>query len=192
MMRTQTVTGGGGCRLHVEETGKREGRPILFIHAFSQCRLSWTRQLHSDLEDDFRLVALDLRAPVLVWRVEHRQRGARELELGRRLAMREDAGPPVEDVEIGECSPPLRVGLEADESLPFAKPFDDPAGQPPKFRRLYAHVEGGANVEPHRQAVQLRHDGVFEARAHELLAVDMNGGAPAPGSAGARTEGTTS
>ena len=33
--------------------------------------------------------------------------------------------------------------------------------------------------------------GVALARAHELLAVDMNGGAPASGSAGARTEVTT-
>jgi non-heme chloroperoxidase len=60
-MSTQTVTGGGGCQLHVEETGKPDGRPILFIHGFSQCRLSWSRQLRSDLADDFRLVAVDNR-----------------------------------------------------------------------------------------------------------------------------------
>jgi non-heme chloroperoxidase len=61
MMRTYSVTGGGGCRLHVEETGHREGRPILFIHAFSQSRLSWDRQVHSDLANEFRLVTFDLR-----------------------------------------------------------------------------------------------------------------------------------
>src|SRR5687767_3050819 len=60
-MRTYTVTGGGNCQLHVEEAGHPDGRPILFIHGFSQCRLSWSRQLHSDLTDDFRLVAIDNR-----------------------------------------------------------------------------------------------------------------------------------
>jgi non-heme chloroperoxidase len=60
-MGTYTVAGGGGCQLHVEETGNRDGRPILFIHGFSQSRLSWSRQLRSDLADDFRLVALDNR-----------------------------------------------------------------------------------------------------------------------------------
>jgi non-heme chloroperoxidase len=60
-MRTHTVTGGGGCQLHVEEVGNPDGRPILFIHGFSQCRLSWSRQVQSDLADDFRLVAIDTR-----------------------------------------------------------------------------------------------------------------------------------
>jgi non-heme chloroperoxidase len=60
-METHAITGGGGCRLHVEEYGNPDGRPILFLHAFSQCRLSWARQVESDLADDFRLVALDLR-----------------------------------------------------------------------------------------------------------------------------------
>src|SRR5215210_6165010 len=61
VMTMHTVTGGGGCRLYVEETGNPDGRPILFIHGFSQCRLSWSRQLGSDLADDFRLVAIDNR-----------------------------------------------------------------------------------------------------------------------------------
>jgi pimeloyl-ACP methyl ester carboxylesterase len=60
-MKSQTVTGGGGIRLHVVETGNPGGRPILFIHGFSQCWLCWTRQMHSELADDFRLVAMDLR-----------------------------------------------------------------------------------------------------------------------------------
>lgn len=38
-MSTHTVTGGGGVRLHVKEAGNRAGRPILFIHGFSQCSL---------------------------------------------------------------------------------------------------------------------------------------------------------
>jgi len=55
------VTGGSGVRLHVVETGNPAGRPILFVHGFSQSWLAWRRQLCSDLADDFRLVALDLR-----------------------------------------------------------------------------------------------------------------------------------
>jgi non-heme chloroperoxidase len=33
----------------------------VFIHGFSQSWLSWSRQMHSDLVNEFRLVALDLR-----------------------------------------------------------------------------------------------------------------------------------
>jgi non-heme chloroperoxidase len=61
MTRTHWITGGGGVRLYVVEEGNPQGRPILFIHGFSQCHLSWIRQLDSDLARDFRLVALDLR-----------------------------------------------------------------------------------------------------------------------------------
>jgi pimeloyl-ACP methyl ester carboxylesterase len=55
------VTGGGGVRLHVVDTGNPTGRPIVLIHGFSQSWLSWRRQVCSDLADDYRLVALDLR-----------------------------------------------------------------------------------------------------------------------------------
>lgn len=61
VMKSQHVTGGGGTRLHVVETGNPQGRPILFIHGFSQCSLSWSRQLNSELASDHRLVAMDLR-----------------------------------------------------------------------------------------------------------------------------------
>ena len=60
-MRTHTVTGGGGVRLHVEEAGNPDGQPVLFLHGLSQCRLAWGKQLASDLADDLRLVAPDLR-----------------------------------------------------------------------------------------------------------------------------------
>jgi non-heme chloroperoxidase len=60
-MKTYSVTGGGGLRLHVQETGNPQGKPILFIHGFSQCRLAWNKQLHSDLAKDFRLMAMDIR-----------------------------------------------------------------------------------------------------------------------------------
>jgi non-heme chloroperoxidase len=55
------ITGGGGVRLHVAETGHPRGRPILFVHGFSQSWLTWRRQMFSDLANDYRLVALDLR-----------------------------------------------------------------------------------------------------------------------------------
>jgi pimeloyl-ACP methyl ester carboxylesterase len=61
MMKSSTITGGAGVRLQVTETGNASGRPLLFIHGFSQCSLSWQRQMHSDLAEAFRLVALDLR-----------------------------------------------------------------------------------------------------------------------------------
>src|SRR6478672_10646189 len=60
-MKSHDVISGDGTRIHVVETGNPAGRPILFIHGISQCRLSWDRQLNSDLADDFRLVAMDLR-----------------------------------------------------------------------------------------------------------------------------------
>ena len=55
------VTGGGGARLHVVETGNSGGRPLVFLHGFSQSWLAWQRQMRSTLADDYRLVALDLR-----------------------------------------------------------------------------------------------------------------------------------
>lgn len=60
-MNSHTITGGGNTKLHLVETGKPEGRAILFLHGFSQCVLSWSRQLDSDLAGDYRLVAMDLR-----------------------------------------------------------------------------------------------------------------------------------
>lgn len=60
-MKNHKIKGGGGTELHLVETGNPEGRPIMFIHGFSQCRLAWNRQMDSDLADDFRLVAMDMR-----------------------------------------------------------------------------------------------------------------------------------
>jgi len=60
-MKHHTITGGGGVQLHLVETGNPNGRPILFIHGFSQCWLAWSRQLNSDLADRYRLVAMDMR-----------------------------------------------------------------------------------------------------------------------------------
>ncbi len=60
-MKSHKVSGGAGNQLHLVETGNSKGRPILFIHGFSQCWLAWSRQLKSDLAEDYRLVAMDLR-----------------------------------------------------------------------------------------------------------------------------------
>ena len=60
-MKTHRLTGGGGVRLHVVETGNPQGRPIVFIHGASQCWLQWSRQMNSGLAADHRLVALDMR-----------------------------------------------------------------------------------------------------------------------------------
>ncbi len=60
-MKTHTVSGGGGIKLHVEETGNPAGKTILFIHGLSQSSVVWSRQMKSDLADTFRLAAVDIR-----------------------------------------------------------------------------------------------------------------------------------
>jgi non-heme chloroperoxidase len=60
-MKSYKITGGGRVQLHLVETGNPMGRPIIFIHGISQCWLTWSRQMSSDLADDYRLVAMDMR-----------------------------------------------------------------------------------------------------------------------------------
>ena len=60
-MKTHTVAGGGGLPLHVREWGPADRPPILFIHGWSQNHLCWDKQYESELRDEFRLVAYDLR-----------------------------------------------------------------------------------------------------------------------------------
>src|ERR1700730_13252373 len=60
-LKTYRVAGSDGTELYVQETGNPTGRPVLFIHGYSQCRLAWNKQLHSDLARDLRLVAMALR-----------------------------------------------------------------------------------------------------------------------------------
>jgi pimeloyl-ACP methyl ester carboxylesterase len=56
------ITGGGGVRLHVREAGNPHGRPVLFIHCYSQSFLSWIGQLGARrLGGPPRLLAMDLR-----------------------------------------------------------------------------------------------------------------------------------
>jgi non-heme chloroperoxidase len=47
--------------IRVDEAGARDGRPILFIHGYSQSRLSWTKQMNADALADYQLLAMDLR-----------------------------------------------------------------------------------------------------------------------------------
>ena len=60
-MRHHSVTGGGGTRLNVIETGDPGGLPILFVHGWSQSHAVWQRQLLAPALQRFRLVAFDLR-----------------------------------------------------------------------------------------------------------------------------------
>ncbi len=60
-MQHHTITGGGGTRLHVVETGDPRGPAILFLHGCSQSWLTWDRQLRTELARRYRLVAMDLR-----------------------------------------------------------------------------------------------------------------------------------
>lgn len=60
-MKSHTVRGGGGLRLHVREWGRADGPPILFLHGWSQSHLCWDKQIESSLRDEFRLIAFDLR-----------------------------------------------------------------------------------------------------------------------------------
>jgi pimeloyl-ACP methyl ester carboxylesterase len=60
-MLRHAITGNGGIRLNVVEAGNPAGQPILFIHGWSQSRLSWAKQFDSELAERFRLVVMDLR-----------------------------------------------------------------------------------------------------------------------------------
>ena len=60
-MTHHTVTGWGGIPLYVQNVGPKDAPVILLIHGWSQHHLSWTKQLKSDLAQEFRLIAPDLR-----------------------------------------------------------------------------------------------------------------------------------
>ncbi|HEY6407745.1 MAG TPA: alpha/beta hydrolase [Ktedonobacteraceae bacterium] len=56
------VEGAGGTRLFVEENGNPSGPTILWIHGYSQCRLSWDNQFENEeLASQFHMVRVDLR-----------------------------------------------------------------------------------------------------------------------------------
>jgi pimeloyl-ACP methyl ester carboxylesterase len=50
-----------GISIAVEESGRKDGPAIVFVHGLAQSRVSWLRQLNSPLAREFHLVAYDLR-----------------------------------------------------------------------------------------------------------------------------------
>lgn len=60
-LRYSEVAGADGVPLLVAEAGNPDGPPILFIHGFAQSHLAFQSQFESDLAEDFRLIAFDLR-----------------------------------------------------------------------------------------------------------------------------------
>lgn len=60
-MRTHSIEGGGGLKLHVRDFGPLDAPEILLIHGWSQHHLCWSKQIDSPLADEFRLLAMDLR-----------------------------------------------------------------------------------------------------------------------------------
>ena len=60
-MNEYMIGGGGDLTLKVKEWGDPTGRPILFIHGWSQAHLCWLNQGLAEELQKFRLVAFDLR-----------------------------------------------------------------------------------------------------------------------------------
>jgi len=60
-MQTHQVIGGNGTVLHVEETGGREHRSIVFINGYSTSGRGWIYQMDSPLAEDLHLVTMDTR-----------------------------------------------------------------------------------------------------------------------------------
>ncbi|MEP9370191.1 alpha/beta hydrolase [Xanthobacter sp. VNH20] len=59
--RSTHVTAPDGVSLAVQEWGTALGRPVLFIHGYSQSGLCWHRQVESDALAHLRLITFDLR-----------------------------------------------------------------------------------------------------------------------------------
>ncbi|MDD2876999.1 MAG: alpha/beta hydrolase [Acidiphilium sp.] len=59
--RVHRVMGSADVGLHVREWGPEYAQPILFIHGWSACYLSWHNQFDSALRDRYRIVCMDLR-----------------------------------------------------------------------------------------------------------------------------------
>ena len=60
-MDSWTVLGGNDTEIRVDATGPEDARRVVFLHGYSQSRLSWRKQFESSLADQYRLVAPDLR-----------------------------------------------------------------------------------------------------------------------------------
>ena len=60
-MRTHTVEGGAGLKLHVRDYGPLDAPAILLIHGWSQHHLCWSKQFEGPLAAEFRVIAFDIR-----------------------------------------------------------------------------------------------------------------------------------
>ena len=60
-MKSHTITGNDGVKLHVEDRGPADAPAIVLLHGFGQCAYSWKRQFGGALEERFRLITPDLR-----------------------------------------------------------------------------------------------------------------------------------
>jgi non-heme chloroperoxidase len=60
-LRSTTFVTVDGVEIAVRETGNPAGAEIVLIHGYSQCHLSWSRQLSGALAGEFRLIAYDIR-----------------------------------------------------------------------------------------------------------------------------------
>ncbi|KAI9287694.1 Alpha/Beta hydrolase protein [Umbelopsis sp. AD052] len=52
---------GGGKKFHVVESGNTSGPLVLFLHGFPQCWYTWSKQLEGLKDDQYHLVAMDMR-----------------------------------------------------------------------------------------------------------------------------------
>ena len=59
--RVRRVIGGARQSLHVREWGRLDAPSVLLIHGWSGNHMCWRHQIESNLTEEFRLVALDLR-----------------------------------------------------------------------------------------------------------------------------------
>ena len=59
--RIRMVSGGGDLQLHVREWGQVEGPSVLLLHGWSGNHMCWRGQVDSELAEEFRMVAVDLR-----------------------------------------------------------------------------------------------------------------------------------
>ena len=59
--RPFTVQTPDGVMISAQEWGNPNGAEILFIHGFSQSHLSWSRQVTSELANNFRMITYDIR-----------------------------------------------------------------------------------------------------------------------------------
>ncbi|WP_446831676.1 alpha/beta fold hydrolase [Candidatus Foliamicus sp.] len=73
-LRTEMIKGGGGLPIALTSNGGVDAPSIVFVHGFLASTLNWHKQMESDLAQQFRLLALDMRghgASAKPWQEEH-------------------------------------------------------------------------------------------------------------------------